>query len=92
MNLLAFTILFAVSSFSVDLRFRRIGFPFVFLTMVPHSIPPGTEGASYSALVAVMDYPSLVVDIVIWYVIASVVVYLINAGLRSRSFARNSRD
>jgi hypothetical protein len=92
MNLLLFAVLFVVSSFLSDLRFRRFGFPFVFLTLVPHSMPPGTEGTSYSALVSLMDYPSLVLDMIVWYVIASVVVYLINAGLRSHSFARSNRD
>jgi hypothetical protein len=78
-----------VSSFLFDLSFRRFGFPFVFLTMVRHSLPPGTESGSYQGVVEVMDYPNLILDIAIWYVTASVLLYVIDAGFLRYSPLRN---
>lgn len=83
MNLLTFALLFVVSSLSTDLGFRRVGFPFVFFTAIPHSWPVGTERPPYS-LIGLMNYPNLLLDAIAWYIAASLVTYIIVARFRSR--------
>lgn len=85
-NLLTFALFFVVSSLPTDLRFRRLGFPFVFFTTIPHSWPIGTE-ITPNSLIGLMNYPNLLLDAIAWYIAASLVTHVIAVRFRSRQSA-----
>jgi hypothetical protein len=74
-NTAVFALLFTISSFVYDSGLRRIGFPFPFFSAIPHSCPLLSPGCTpYTPLVGLVSYSNLILDIVVCYVVGSLLI------------------